>query len=106
MDKKILFAVGLLLGSLGSIVQAAPVDLDGMTTYADNAILNAAEHGEKHITLVFGHAPVENVEALAQSLRERGYRIDEESELLNPLIIKVQHLMVLPLVKNNEEAIQ
>jgi hypothetical protein len=65
---------------------------DDMTAYADNAILNAAEHGYKKVTLVFGHANPGDIEDLAQDLRSRGYRIDEEAALLNPMVIKVQAL--------------
>jgi hypothetical protein len=63
-----------------------------MTSYADNAILDAAVAGHKAVTLKFGHANPELIEALASSLRTRGYALDEEATLLNPSIIKVRGL--------------
>jgi len=63
-----------------------PVD---MLTYADKAILDAAEHGQKKVTLVFGDASTEAIEAVAQDLRARGYKLDEEATLLNPTIIRI-----------------
>lgn len=76
---------------------SASMDLDQMTTYADNAILNGAEHGYKKVTLRLGDANPALVEKLADDLRARGYRIDEEAMLVSPDIIKVIELK-LPVV--------
>jgi hypothetical protein len=84
------FLTAVIVLFLAATVQAAvPED---MQAYADNAILNAAEHGYKKVTLVFGHANPGDIEDLADDLRARGYRIDEEAALLNPRVIKVQAL--------------
>lgn len=72
-------------------VQAMPSQaVMTMATYADNAILNAAEHGHKKVTLVFGDSSLEDIEIVANGLRSRGYRLNEEVGLLNPRIIKVE----------------
>jgi hypothetical protein len=76
----------------GQAQAANPMDLDQMTTYADNAILDAAQTGHKAVTLKFGHASLGNIERLTDDLRARGYAIDEETGLLNPEIVKVRFL--------------
>lgn len=85
-----LFLVAAVLFS-GQSAQAMPSQaLKSMATYADNAILNAAEHGHKKVVLVFGDSPLEDIEKIAAGLRSRGYRLNEETGLLNPRIIKVE----------------
>lgn len=79
----------LLLALVGPARASAPVD---MQVYADNAILNAAEHGYKHVTLVFGNADQTSIDEMAQELRHRGYRLDEELRVLNERVIRVNYL--------------
>jgi hypothetical protein len=84
------------------IATAAPLFADEtMQAYANNAILNAAESGKKNVTLVFGRASQDEVEALAEDLRNRGYKIDEQAALLNPCVIKVRRLDVARTAKAN-----
>jgi hypothetical protein len=78
----------LLILTLAGVAQAS----DWAETYANNAILNAAEHGQKHVTLVFGNAPLDEIERVADDLRARGYVLDEQAELLNPRIVKILRL--------------
>ncbi len=96
---KTIFAVMLLVGMTGS-AQAYNRQLDQMTTYADNAILDAAQDGIKAVTLTFGHADPALVEALSDDLRGRGYAIDEETALLNPSMIKVRFLRSSAMAEN------
>jgi hypothetical protein len=89
---RLVVLAALLIGAQGLSHAASTQDLDQMTSYADNAILDAAVAGHKAVTLKFGHANPELIEALASSLRTRGYALDEEATLLNPSIIKVRGL--------------
>src|SRR5258706_2622804 len=86
--------IALLLGlaMLALPLQAATQARADMQQYADNAIMDAATHGQKKVVLVFGNADQDAIDQLADELRDRGYRIDEEAQLLNPRIIKVQYL--------------
>lgn len=86
---KLWTATLLALLIVGPARAAAPLD---MLTYADNAILNAAQHGHRGVTLVFGRAGLTEVEAVAAELRQRGYVLDEQTSELNPEVIKVLRL--------------
>jgi hypothetical protein len=92
---KTLAIVLVLMGPL-TLAQAAynPAELDQMTSYADNAILDAAQGGRKVVILKFGRANVALVERLSDDLRARGYRIDEEAAILNPEIVKIFGLKI------------
>lgn len=87
-----LLAATLVFCTMVTMAHGAVMAPADMQQYADNAIMNAAQHGYKKVTLVFGHANPSDIEDLAQELRDRGYRIDEEAQLINPMIIKVQYL--------------
>ena len=78
----------LLILMLAGVAQAENLS----EVYADNAILNAAEHGQKCVTLVFGDAPLDEIEQVADNLRARGYVLDEQAAVLNERVIKVLRL--------------
>lgn len=79
----------LLILMLAGSAQAAK---NWAEKYADNAILNAAEHGIKKVTLVFGNAPQDEIDKVADELRDRGYVLDEQAVLVRPRVIKVLRL--------------
>ncbi|QOR55569.1 MAG: hypothetical protein UMS36scaffold28_59 [Phage 59_13] len=85
-----LFPLILLLLMVAPVHAAAPVD---MLAYADAAIMNAAEHDHRAVTLTFGDADQESIDAVADELRSRGYQLDEETSVLNPSVIRVRYLV-------------
>lgn len=95
--------LGLMLLALLGAGQAQAVrhsmSLDQMTAYADNAILDAAQDGKKAVTLKFPGMNLDTVDRLTESLRARGYMIDEEMAELNPEIVKVRFLKKTAIAK-------
>lgn len=91
--KKYMILLLVILGVQGEVHAAHHyMTLDQMTTYADNAILDAAQDGLKAVTLKFTYANPALVEQLADDLRARGYALDEEAILINPGLVKVRFL--------------
>lgn len=83
----------LMMGLFAFSSKAAynPNELNQLTDYANNAILAAAQDGDKAVTLHCGGANPSVIEKLTDDLRARGYRIDEEAALNNPEVIKVRY---------------
>lgn len=77
----------ILLLALSSVASAS--EIDQMMAYANNAILDAATTGNRKVFLTFGKADPDSIEQVANDLRERGYKIDEQAFLLNPTKIHV-----------------